>query len=139
MDGLAFAYATASPNDPSMSRGHYRVIPMLMSASQELTADATRIELTRRNAAVLEAKAAEERAKLLALRTAHVVDGPGTPAQAITDPAAERVDPAAVSNQELREKFAEEQKKRLQADSLPRRPDADGAEAWTPRAVRRRG
>lgn len=102
-------------------------------------ADVARIELTRQNAAVLEAKAAEERAKLLALRTAHVVDGPGTPAQAITDPAAERVDPAAVSNQELREKFAEEQKKRLQADSLPRRPDADGAEAWTPRAVRRRG
>ena len=122
-----------------MSRDLPPYIHMLNSALEELMADVARIELTRQNAALLEAKAAEERAKLLALRTAHVVDGPGTPAQAITDPAAERVDPAAVSSQELREKFAEEQKRRFQADSLPRRPDADGAEAWTPRAVRRRG
>jgi len=139
MDGLAFAYATALPNDPSMSRGHYRVISVLMSALQELTADATRIELTRRNAAVLEAKAAEERAQLLALRAARAVGSPKAPVQAISESTEERVDPATVSSRDLRGNFAKEQTKRLRKDSSPWKPDADEAEAWTPRAVRRRG
>jgi len=106
---------------------------------QELTADAARIELTQRNAAVLEAKAAEERAQLLALRTARAVESPETPPQAIAEQTEERVDPATVSNQDLRGNFAKEQTKRLRKDSSPWKPDSDEAEAWTPRAVRRRG
>ena len=104
---------------------------------QELTADIVRIELTRRNAAVLEAKAAEERARLLALHAA-AIDPPESPTQIITEPTGERVDPATVSNRELRERFAKEQSKRPQMDSPLLKPDTDGAEAWTPRAVRRR-
>ena len=107
---------------------------------QELTADVARIELTRRNAAILEAKAAEERAQLLALRVDRIADQPKTPAEAITKPAEQRVDPATVSNQGLREKFAREQTKRLRMDSPSVwNADTDGTEAWTPRAVRRRG
>ena len=105
---------------------------------QELTADAARIELTRRNAAVLEAKAAEERARLLALRMAQPIESPVTPAQAIAETTEERVDPATVSGRELREKFAKEQTKRLHNNPSPWKPDRDEAEAWTPRAVRRR-
>ena len=101
--------------------------------------DVARIELTQRNAAILETRAAEERAQLLALRTAQVVDEPEIRARAIVEPTGERADPATVSNQELRERFAKEQTKRLQVDLLSRKPETDGAEAWTPRAVRRRG
>jgi len=103
---------------------------------QELTADAARIELTRRNAAILEEKAAKERAQLLALRAAQAID---SPAPAIAEPTVERVDPRAVSSRELREKFAEEQTKRLRKDSSSWKLDTDEAEAWSPRAVRRRG
>jgi hypothetical protein len=110
-----------------------------MSALQELTADATRIELTRRNAAVLEAKAAEERAQLLALRATRAVDSPETPAQTVAESAEDHVDPTTVSSRELRAKFAKEQTKQLHRDSLPWKPDADAAETWTPSAVRRRG
>jgi len=109
-------------------------IRMLNSTWQELTTDIARIELTRRNAAILEARAAEERAQLVALRA---VGSPETSAQAVTEPAKERVDPAAVSNQALREKFAKEQRKGLREALW--KPDTDEAEAWTPRAVRRRG
>ncbi|KAF9653533.1 hypothetical protein BDM02DRAFT_3107441 [Thelephora ganbajun] len=106
---------------------------------QELTADVARIEQTQRNAAVLEAKAAEERAQLLALRVARPVDSPETPVQAITEPTEERIDPAIVNSQELREKFAKEQAERLQKGSSLWKPDTDEAEGWTPRAARRRG
>lgn len=108
---------------------------MLNPALQELMNDVARIELTRRNATILEAEAAEERAQLLALRMAQ----PVTPAPAITEPVGGRVDPGTVSNQELRERFAKEQTKRPHVDSLPWKSDTDGAEAWTPRTVRRRG
>ena len=114
-------------------------ICVLMSVLQELTADTARIELTRRNAAVLEAKAAEERAQVLALRAARAVESPETPARAVAEPTEERVDPAIVSNRDLRGNFAKEQTKRLRKDSSPWKPDADEAEAWSPRAVRRRG
>jgi len=106
---------------------------------QELMADVARIELTRRNAAILEAKVAEERAQLLALRTVRAVDPPRTSDQAATESIEERVDPATVSSQELREKFANEQTKKLQKGSALWKPAVDEAEAWTPRAVRRRG
>lgn len=109
---------------------------------QELTTDVARIELTRRNAAILDARVAEERAQLLALRGVQAVDPAETLAHTIiTGPAEERVDPATVSNRELRERFAKEQTKRLQAGSLPLKPDTNGAdsEAWSPRTVQRRG
>ena len=130
-------------HDTSTQRSKYvpRPLPcyirVLMSALQELAADVARIELTRRNAAVLEAKAVEERARLFALRAAQATDSPETPA--IGEPTEERVDPATVSSQELRETFAKDQTKRLHKDSSPWKPDRDEAEAWTPRAVRRRG
>lgn len=81
---------------------------------------------------------AEERAQLLALRTAQPVDSSEPPPQHITKPTEERGDLATVSNKELREKFAKEQTKRLYKDSPLWKPDTDEAEAWTPRAVRRR-
>jgi len=112
---------------------------MLNLALQELTTDVARIELTRRNAATLEAKAAEERAQLLALRGAQAVDLQRPRAKAVTEPPEERVNPAKVSNRELRERFSKEQTKGLQVGSPFRKPDADGAEAWTPSAARRRG
>ena len=40
----------------------------------------------------------------------------------------ERADPSTASNQELRERFAEEQTKRLQVDLLSRKPETDGAD-----------
>ncbi|KAF9787963.1 hypothetical protein BJ322DRAFT_1046227 [Thelephora terrestris] len=101
---------------------------------QELIADAARIELTRRNAAQLEAKAADERAQLFALRSAQAVAS-----EAIAQPAAERLDPAAVNKQELRKNFAKEQAREPQKDSPLWKHDNDEAEAWTPRAARRRG
>ena len=76
---------------------------------------------------------------MLALRGAQAVDLPRPRAQAVTEPPEERVNPAKVSNRELRERFAKEQTKMFQAGSPFRKPDADGAEAWTPRAARRRG
>jgi len=88
---------------------------------------------------MLEAKAAEERAQLFTLRAGQAVDSPATPVQAITEPTEQRADPATVSNQELREKFAKEQAKGLQKGSPLRKPDTDEAEVWTPRIVRRRG
>ena len=106
---------------------------------QELSTDVARIALTRRNAAILEAKAAEDRAQLLALRGTQAVGLPEPLNHGFTEPPEERVDPATVSNRELRERFAKEQMRRHQVDSPLRRPDTDGAEAWTPRAVRRRG
>lgn len=115
---------------------YFRILNL---ALQELTADVARIELTRRNAALLAEKAAGERAQLLALRAARGVDSAETPAQAVAEPIEERIDPATVSNQELREKFAKEEVKRLRKDSLLWKPDTDEAEAWTPRVVRRRG
>ena len=111
----------------------------LSSELQELIADGARIELTRRNAALLEQKAAEERARLFALRPARPVDSLEMPPQAITQPTAGRVDPAAVNDQELRKKFAKEQTNKHQKDSPLWKHDKDEAEAWTPRAVRRRG
>ena len=102
-------------------------------------ADVARIELTRRNAALLAEKVAGERAQLLALRAARGVDSAETPAQAVAEPIEERVDPATVSNQELREKFAKEELQRLRKNSLLWKPDTDEAEAWMPRVVRRRG
>lgn len=114
------------------TRNHYPTI-------QELTADVARIELTRRNAALLEAKAAEERARLLALRSARAVDSPGTSSQAVTPPIGESVDPASVSDQELREKFAKEQRTKSQRSSHLWKPEKDEAEAWTPKAIHRKG
>ena len=114
-------------------------IRMSNLALQELSTDVARIELTRRNAAILEAKAAEERAQLLSLRGTQAVGLPEPLAQVVTEPPEERVDPATVSNRELRERFAKEQTRRLQVNSPLRKPDTDGAEAWTPRAGRRRG
>ena len=102
-------------------------------------ADAARIELTRRNAALLAEKVAGERAQLLALRAARGVDLAETPAQAVAEPIEERADPATVSNQELREKFAKEEVQRLRKNSLLWKSDTDEAEAWMPRVVRRRG
>jgi len=106
---------------------------------RELAADVARIELTRRNAAALEAKAAEERARPLALRAARAFDSTGIPAQGITEPAGECVDPATVSNQELRQKFAKEQARRLHEGSSPWKPNIGEAESWTPRTMDRRG
>ena len=103
-----------------------------------MTADIARIELTRRNAALLEEKAAEERAQILALRSAQAVDSPEMPLQGITKPTEERVDPATVSNRELREKFAKEQGKPHKDPHLWGREKVE-VEAWTPRGVRRRG
>lgn len=110
-----------------------------LHALQELAADVARIELTRRNAAALEAKVAEERAQSLALRTARSLDSAGKPAQGITEPAGERVDPATVSNRELRQKFAKEQTKQLHEGSSPWKANIGEAESWTPRAMDRRG
>ena len=88
---------------------------------------------------MLEAKAAEERAQLLALRAGQAVDSPASQVRAITEPTEQRADPATISNRELREKFAKEQTKGLQKSSPLRKPDTDEAEAWTPRTIRRRG
>ena len=98
-----------------------------------------RIELTRRNAAVLEAKAAGERARLLAMRTVRAVHSPEVPSQVTTQPTEERVDAATVSNQELRERFAKEQTRKLQKDADLWKADKDGAESWTPGVAGRRG
>lgn len=88
---------------------------------------------------MVEAKAAEERAQLLALRRPQAVGLPEPLTQAVTGPSEVRVDPATVSTRELREKFAKEQTKRLQVNSPTQKPDTDGTEAWTPKTVRRRG
>lgn len=107
---------------------------------QELAADVARIEGTRRNVALLEAKAADERAQLLSLRTAQVK--PQTiepPPRIITHAAEGRVDPATVSNQELREKFAKEQTRKPQNESSSWRSDKGEVEGWTPRSIRRMG
>jgi len=106
---------------------------------RELTTDVARIELTRRNAAALEAKTAEERAQLLALRAAPALNSPGIPTQGITEPAGKHVDPATVSNRELRRKFAKEQTRQLREGSSPWKPNAGEAESWTPRTTDRRG
>lgn len=106
---------------------------------QELTTDVARIQLTRQNAALLEAKLAEERARSLALRTAQAVGAPKVSPQAITQPSEEHVNPATVSNKELREKFAREQINKPQKNSPLWTPEKGEAEAWTPRAARRRG
>lgn len=95
-----------------------------------------RIELTRRNAALLDAKAAEERAQLLAIRAARAIHSSEVPSHVITE---ERVDPATVSNQELREKFAKEPTSKRQKDSSLWKSYKDEAETWTPRAAGRRG
>ena len=88
---------------------------------------------------MLEAKAAGERAQLLALRTARALDSAGISAQGITEPAGEQVDPATVSNRELRQKFAKEQTKLPHEGSSPWKPNMSEAESWTPRAMNRRG
>ena len=75
---------------------------------------------------------------MLALRRTQAVGLSEPLTQAVTEPPEERVDPAKVSTRELRERFAKEQTRRPQVDSPLRKPDTDGAEAWTPRAVRRR-
>jgi len=106
---------------------------------QELTADVARIELTRRNAVLLETKAAEERAQLLATRTARAVPSPEGPSQAITQPTEKRVDPATVNTEELREMFAKEQTRKLRNDSPLWKLDKGGVETWTPRAAGRSG
>jgi hypothetical protein len=115
-------------------------LPYAESGPQELTADVARIESTRRNAALLEEKMAEERAQLHFLREAQAIDSSGVPpSQAITQPADERVNPGSISNQELRERFAKEQTNKPQKDLPVWRPDKEETEGWTPKAARRRG
>lgn len=107
--------------------------------SQELATDVARIELTRRNAALLEAKVAEERIQSLSMPMAQVLHSPAVPSQNITQITGERVDPVTVSNQELREKFAREQASKFRNDLPLRKPEKDEAESWTPRTAGRRG
>jgi hypothetical protein len=103
-------------------------------------ADAARIESTRRNAALLEDKVAEERAQLLFLRRAEAINSSGIPpSQVITQSADERANPGSISNQELRERFAEEQTNKPQKDLPVWRPAKEEIEGWTPKAARRRG
>ena len=98
---LAFTHTATLPNDPSASKAVAVVFP---HAEPMLTADITGIELTRQDAAALEAKAAWERAQLLATRTTRAVSSQEIPSQVITKPTEERVDAAVISNRESRER-----------------------------------